>query len=552
KQIVLQGEDSISLIRETAVQVFAMVQTLGREENLSRIDKHFFDYIIVDEFHHAVANTYARVLSHFEPRYLLGMTATPERTDGQDVLALCDREVAYEVRLLEAVDRGWLVPFQYYALHDPTDYDQVRWTGTGYDEEELEALLSEDTRADLIVTNLDRYQPAAGSRKVLAFCSNVGHAQWMARAFGARGLTAATVTGETEDTERSDLIRRLEDDEDPLEILCAVDVLSEGVDIPSVTHVLLLRPTHSFTVFFQQLGRGLRLHPSKSFVVVLDFVGNYKKSYVAPLALNGCFTLPERVGRAHLPSEFKPPKGCFVDADTEVTRIWRDELVRLDPRHRKLVQIEVALEEIANGERPLWEVRLPELFTFSVRKGEKGEGRDLAPVIRSLGGWLRVRNELNTISDYGRSLLDTPGERFLKHVEEELKPNKSYKMAVLRTLLRLAEEAEDSGGVESRWSVAEIAPGFLNYYLANRRRIADWADLAREDDPEAYSMSKVIAHLKNMPLNRLSNSSKKLFVLDGDEFKLKEEYSPYWEHGDFRALLAERVEYAEARYWYTH
>lgn len=137
------------------------------------------------------------------------MTATPERTDGQDVLELCDRNIAYELRRLEAVDRGWLAPFQYYALYDPTDYDGVRWTGLGYDEEKLEEQLSTDTRADLIVRNLAVYQPALESRAAIAFCSNVGHARWMARAFRARGLEAAPLTGETPEEARGSSWTRL-------------------------------------------------------------------------------------------------------------------------------------------------------------------------------------------------------------------------------------------------------------------------------------------------------------------------------------------------------
>lgn len=588
RQILLQGRDSASELYGDALQVFAMVWTLGNENLLKRLPPNYFDYIVVDEFHHAAADTYRRVLDHFEPLYLLGMTATPERTDGQDVLEVCDRNIAYEVRLLEAVDRGWLAPFQYYALYDPVDYSQLRWTGVGYDEAQLEEHLSRDTRADLIVTNLHRYQPSHETRKTIAFCSNVGHARWMAIAFRERGLEAAALTGATSEAERARLVERLEDDNDTLEILCTVDVLGEGVDIPSVTHILLLRPTHSFTVFIQQLGRGLRPYPGKSFVVILDFVGNYRKSFVAPLALSGHSTVPERISQVSSPSEFELPKACHVDADAEVMRIWQEELRSLDPASRRLNAILVALEELAGDDRRLSDVRLPELFIFATgalggehdepqqgsdHKSSRGKsGQDLAPRIRESGGWLRVRQQLNLADDYEQNIIDTPGEALIKHVEDELSPTKSYKMAVLHTLLDMAvEELQQNLEVEDRakapeaagtpqalvvpelphteWHVGEIASRFLRYYLANHRRIADWPALSRAEEPESYPMSRVIRHLKSMPLEKLSNSDQKPFVLDGDRFAIKKPYSAYWKEPRFRELVRERVQYAEARYW---
>jgi hypothetical protein len=453
------------------------------------------------------------------------------------------------------------------------------------------ARLSRDTRADLIVRNLELYQSSDESRRVIAFSANVGHARWMAGAFRARGLEAVALTGATAEEEHRDLITRLEDPEDALEILCTVDVLGEGVDIVSISHILLLRPTHSFMVFLQQLGRGLRPAPGKSFVVVLDFVGNYKRSFVAPLALRGHTTVPDRLPRPDQPGAFKLPRSCHVDADAQVRRIWRQELQALDPRQRILEPIRLALEELARtddhsgpGARDLAEIRLPELFTFTTdglsgRARADGDGaavgsagplrhaaptgQDLAKRIRHFGGWLRVRRELDLIGDFEKRLLNTPGETFLRHVEEELKPNKSYKMAVLHTLLDMADRdtaAGDGQGVRVEWPVERpvegasgegISPGFLQYYLANRRRTEDWPALARAEDPAHYPLSRVATHLKDMPLDKLSNAESKPFILDRrrNMFSLKEPYHRYWRDPEFRALVRERVEYAEARYW---
>ncbi|MGV8125368.1 MAG: DEAD/DEAH box helicase family protein [Candidatus Xenobiia bacterium LiM19] len=145
--------------------LFAMVQTLGRPENLERFSRDEFEYIVIDEFHHSMADSYRRILEHFTPSFLLGLTATPERLDGRDVLSLCDYNVACEVRLLDAVDRGWLSPFQYFAVYDDTDYQDITWRSTHYDEEELSAALSKDNRSDAVAENLRRYLPSAGKTR---------------------------------------------------------------------------------------------------------------------------------------------------------------------------------------------------------------------------------------------------------------------------------------------------------------------------------------------------------------------------------------------------
>jgi hypothetical protein len=199
------------------------------------------------------------------------------------------------------------------------------------------------------------------------------------------------------------------------------------------------------------------------------------------------------------------------------------------------------LEELASGERPIAEVHLPELFMYSIEEGEKKDR--LAALIRHLGGWLRVRTNLGIAGDYEQSLLGTDGENFLKHVEEDLSPTKSYKMAVLHALL---DEAE-TGRVRITWPADEIAPAFLSYYLANRRRTKDYSALARSENPGEFPLPKVVTHLKKMPLDKLSNSPGKPFVLDGDSFILKDAYVPFRHDERFRAPVRERVKYAEAR-----
>lgn len=547
KIAVIQGGGSIRATdSDDDVSVFATVQTLSRPQNLERFDPRDFDYLVIDEFHHAAARSYQRIVDHFRPRYLLGMTATPERMDGQDVLEICNRNVAYEVRLFEAIDHRWLAPFQYFAIYDPTDYSQIRWTGRGYDPHELENALANDTRADIIVRNLRRYQPAAGRWKCLAFCSNVGHAQWMARAFNERGFEAAAVTGETPDDERRRLIWRMQDDSDPLSVLCSVDVLSEGIDIPDLSHILLLRPTLSPQVFLQQLGRGLRLYPGKEFVVVLDFVGNFEQNWTVPLALSGSTALPDTKRKALEQIEgFEAPTGCYVSIDAEVKRVWRERIERLFKRQSKIERMRLVINEAAAREvrEPvaLSKVRLGDLFDTE----SKDTVRDL---VRSLGGWLRIRERLELLSEYEQTLVGGPGERFLSHVEGELKPSKSYKMAVLHALLDMADE----GDIEPSWDIDAIAERFLAYYRDHNERRPDWPELAKSNNPEEFAVARAKAHILKMPLHYLSNSDDKFFHLDtgGNRFALVDEIAAFWRDDRFRELVRERVEYAEAVYWF--
>jgi len=549
-QVQVQGRASLEAVRGEQVHVFAMIQTLAARNNFRLLPQQLFDYIVVDEFHHASAESYKRVIEYFDAPHLLGMTATPERTDGQDVLELCDRQVAYEIRLLEAIDRKWLAPFQYYALYDPTDYKEVRWTGKGYDEEQLERALSRDTRARLVVNALRRYQPSHGKLKCLAFCSNVGHAGWMAKRFAEHGFEADTILGETPDPERAALLKRLADESGGLRIICAVDVLSEGVDVPNITHVLLLRPTQSFTVFLQQIGRGLRLHPDKDFVTVLDFVGNFRKGYVAPLALNGYHGPPPDKPRITDLFEFRPPRACYVSVDKAVVKLWRDEIRALYPPDTPVERLKTVIDELA-GERNPSEVRLPELFTLD-------EPVDYGRLIRRQGGWLAVRRSLGIARPEEEQFAETSADEFLKHIEADLRPNRSYKMAVLKSLLWIAsrEAAGDEGDADAsvrvEWTIDEIGSEFLSYYLSDRLRMQDWPELARSSDPHTFPLQRVKTHIVNMPLNYLSDDSSKFFTLDrkAGTFALIPSMHPFWRKRKFRDLVRERVEYAEALYWY--
>ena len=257
--------------------VFASVQSLAGLDPAD-LAPDTFAVVIVDEFHHAAASSYERWLRHLAPVLLLGLTATPERTGGEDILHWFDGRIAAELRLWSALEQGLLCPFHYFGLHDGTDLSQIEWRRNGYASEALSNLYTaDDARLRLILRELADKVTNLDSMRALGFCVSVEHAHWMARKFVAAGLRAAALDASSPREQRAKQIRRLRSGE--LQILFAVDLFNEGLDIPEIDTVLFLRPTESAIVFLQQLGRGLRLHPSKSCLTVLDFIGQAHRSF---------------------------------------------------------------------------------------------------------------------------------------------------------------------------------------------------------------------------------------------------------------------------------
>lgn len=259
--------------------VFATNVTMSKTLDLFRKDE--FDYIIIDECHHATAETYKRIISYFEPEFLLGLTATPERMDNQDVFEMFDQNVPYELRLRDAIINDLVVPFHYFGIRDTL----VDYGLSAGEERRMIAQLANEEHCEFISEQIETHRPQ-GKLKALAFCRNVTHARMMCEALSERYKTAY-LTGRNDIGERIRAYNDLQSDSAELEILFTVDILNEGVDIPGVNMVLFLRPTESSTIFIQQLGRGLRKYDNKQFVTVLDFIGNsYKRSVQIAFALS--------------------------------------------------------------------------------------------------------------------------------------------------------------------------------------------------------------------------------------------------------------------------
>ena len=513
-----------------------MIQTLSRKDVHRSFPRDFFDYIVIDEFHHSEAKSYRRVLEWFRPRFLLGLTATPERMDGRDVLRHCDYDVAYESRLFDAIEKRWLVPFQYFAIYDTSDYTHIRWTGTGYDEKELEDLLSNDTRAQLVVRNLKLFYPSTGKIKALAFCSSKNHARFMSHAFNQLGVPSLCLLGEDPAEAREKAVQRLQDEEDELQVICSVDVFGEGVDIPSVSHVLFLRPTQSFTVFLQQLGRGLRTVPEKEYLVALDFVGNFRNSYVAPLAIRGFHSAQEYLEAEKEQRDRKPPTGCYVSPDVRVQRIWDKELKRIFRTQGRREMLVLLYRELRSNVG-----RSPQVMDFFANP----EAHDPYAFIKFFDGWLKTKKHMNDLTPFEEQLIGTPGEQFLVHIEKELRSVRSYKMVVLRYLLSTPSSS-------SQWTTSEIAKSFKQYFLDHREHLSDYAELGRAKYPLDFPLTRVEQKLRQMPLKYLSNTPDDFFVFDRSEdvLKLKDTVVPYWIQSEFRALVADRVDFALKRYFY--
>jgi superfamily II DNA or RNA helicase len=263
--------------------LFSTIQTISRDSHLEQFSKDDFDYIVIDETHRAAADSYLKVMRHFEPKFMLGMTATPERTDGVDVFELFDHNIAYEIRLQKALEMKILCPFHYYGITDLTV------NGACIDElADFNALVS-DERIKHILRQIEFYSTDTSNITGLVFCSSIDECIKLAEEFNKRGFQSIALTGGNSEEERKGAIKRLEsqDKSDKIDFIFSVDIFNEGVDIPSVNLVLMLRPTESAIIFVQQLGRGLRKSNNKDYLTVVDFIGNYKKNFLVPIALYG-------------------------------------------------------------------------------------------------------------------------------------------------------------------------------------------------------------------------------------------------------------------------
>lgn len=423
---------------EGADVYFSTVQTLSRSEHLQALPRDYFNYIVVDEFHHAAAESYRRVIDYFEPDFLLGLTATPFRMDNQDIFSLCDDNVIYEISLKQSIERDLLVPFRYYAIYDPTDYDRIEMANGRYVVEDLERQLSYKERADLII---GQYRRLAGER-TLGFCVSIKHAEYMAEYFTANGVAAAAVhsglPGNGHTMDRHEALEALEQGE--IKVIFAVDIFNEGVDMPSLDTVMFLRPTESYVIFLQQLGRGLRKYPDKEYLTVIDFIGNYKRAHYIPLLLAGENPWTAQPPGSRRVEDYEFPEGCIANFDLRIIDLF-EELAARDPLPIRMKDTYWRIKQ-SLGRRP--------------NRLDIYEGSDI-PIREYLrDGWLRFLESVGDLKPEEESWLGSPAEDFLIEIEQT-RLTKSYKIPTIKTFLR-------EGSIVSRVGLQEIAGEMMEFY----------------------------------------------------------------------------------------
>nr|WP_090339726.1 DUF3427 domain-containing protein [Mycolicibacterium malmesburyense]CRL68234.1 type III restriction enzyme res subunit [Mycolicibacterium malmesburyense] len=506
-----------------AAFVFASVQTLSR--NLDHFASDAFDYIVVDEFHHASAETYRKVLDHFSTDFLLGLTATPERMDGADLLALCADNLVYQCDLVDGIRRNELVPFQYWGVPDPVDFEPIPWRNGRFDPAALEAAIETQERAQAA---FDEWQSRCGSR-TLAFCVTKHHADFMSEYFQDRGVLSTSVHSGPTSAPRHESIEALRRGD--LQIIFTVDIFNEGLDVPDIDTVLMLRPTESPVVFLQQLGRGLRIQEGKDALTVIDFIGNHRSFLLKPRTLLS-------LGRREVPttlqvltalekSDFDLPPGCSVNYGLAVVEMLKT-LSRTTARD--------AIEEYCRSY--LEEEGLRPTAAQTLRAGH-----DPAVVSAKYGSWFAFLRVAELLGEREAAVVDAHGDTLRAFQTESI--TKSYKLVTIRALLHDGALRTGAEVIRNAETSRELLLG--DPRLARDVPLREFPDL--EDAPleqwGKYWAKWPIAHLAGTGDGE--GTAQRLFTVEGDH--IRPNFAVDGELGDvFDSMVAELIEYRLASY----
>ncbi|QIB50509.1 DUF3427 domain-containing protein [Pseudomonas sp. OIL-1] len=465
--------------RDRSVDILcASIQTLGKETHLERFAPQHFDYIVVDEFHHAAAPTYHRLLKHFAPQFLLGLTATPDRSDRSDILSLCDDNLVYECPLFDGVRGNFLVPFHYYGIYDETvEYQAIPWRNGKFDPELLANKLATMGRA----RHAFRVWSQHKQLRTMAFCVSRTHADYMARYFQKHDVRAVSDHGDSE-MSRGEALELL--DSGGLDVIFSVDLFNEGVDLPAIDTVLLLRPTESKVLFLQQIGRGLRKSQGKKRLVILDFVGNHQSFLHKPQALMGqamnLRQLAEFARRAEQ-NRLDLPEGCFVNYDLEVI----DFLKGLD---QKGAEKDYQALKDTLGRRP----SLTEYYHF---------GANITQTRKQHGSWFGLLNTMGDLAEKEEALL-TAHEGFFVEVEKT-SLTKSFKMILLEAFQAVNgwEKAADLPALaQESWRILKRRPRLFSEVAESVRHFdggsTEWQQYWRKNPVDHWTnKSSVLFHV---------------------------------------------------------
>lgn len=451
----------------SASVLFASIQTLSRQVHLDRFRKDEFDYIIVDEFHHAEAHTYRRLIDYFTPKFLLGLTATPERTDGADLLTLCGNNLVYRCDIAKGISDQLLCPFRYFGVPDLVDYRNIPWRNKRFDENELTNAVATQARAQ---NALEQYQKRGGKR-TLAFCVSTRHADFMADFFREKGVASVAVHSAQTSAPRSESLQKLKDG--TLSVICTVDMFNEGVDVPELDTVMMLRPTESRIVWLQQFGRGLRRSDPEKKLAVIDYIGNHRAFLLKPQALfdlqpgdREIYNLIQRLesGTAEL------PPGCEVTYELEVKDILR------------------SLLRVGGTAADVLRARYQDfLETFGVRPSAMElslEGYSPRTMRKDFGSWLGFVNAQDGLSSDEQAAFNALSP-FLESLETT-EMSKSYKMVVLTAML-------NRNSLPGSISLSDLAGEVRRLARRDSRIAEDFGDALDSDQ-------SLEAHLRRNPI----------------------------------------------------
>lgn len=508
--------------------LFASVTTLGKEEYLSRFAKDAFDYIVIDEAHHGVTTSYQNIVRYFQPKFLLALTATPERLDGRDVYALCNYNVPYSISLQEAINKGLLAPFHYYGIYDATDYSNLPLRSGRYAIADLDKLYAANKeRISLILKTYQKYR----KKRALGFCVSRKHADLMAKAFNEAGIpSAAVVSGKMDGSmERHEALDKLEKGE--LEVLFTVDLFNEGIDIPSVDEILMLRPTESAAVFLQQLGRGLRKAPGKDSLCVLDFIGNYRHAGRIPELLYG-----HKIKGDCVPANrtLQPPLDCFIDFDMQLVDLLRSmnknaEKSAASLTRQLLEEIKILQEEL--GHRPSRMELMNSLDGDLLEALLAGNGK-----IRPFRDYFTFLHDHGLLSEDELALWNSPARELIFFLETT-NMSRIYKMPVLFSFV-------EKDGLAASVGSQEILTHWKAFFEANK----NWQDLPNVDSFQAYRQISDKSHLskiRDMPVKFILRSSKGMFHANEDSGLTIDE--SYWQYLENPALKEQWIDILQFR-----
>lgn len=366
--------------------LFASKDSLCNDDILNHFGKEYFDYIIVDEVHHGEAITYRKILDYFTPKFLLGITATPDRTDKKDILSLFDYQKVCEYDINDAIERGFLVGYEYHGLKDNIDYTNIRRNGVKYNESDLERHLIINARNEMI---FERYNEFCHGDKAIGFCVTIKHAEAMAKLFNEKGISAVAITSSNNVSEtKAELIRAFKNNE--VAVAFTVDIFNEGIDVPNVRALLFLRPTESKTVFLQQLGRGLRLSSNKDKVIILDFISNYQRANYVRQYLSTKVTVKNKEGSTAFEKniyEYNPKCDVFFEDEVQEILDLQDELDHEVNKDDLIVAYYDVMTELKRKPTPE-DINLSGKYKVS-------------KYISAFGSWMKFLREIGEVTENG-------------------------------------------------------------------------------------------------------------------------------------------------------